>query len=194
MTYKSPCLLIDVADPLSFLAHLQVKSVEQTTEILVERIPVELRPPPTELIGVGHPFWLQRWEQAESRAEKFNLSLRKPCLVPWSRKAHELLCHARAAELDETGQLLDLIFEAFLLKGKDIGRVDVLVGIGQSVGLELSETKAVLDIDRYEAEVTDALEYARSQKAEVPPILIRGHKHLRDFHNREAIGTFLATT
>ena len=185
---------MDVADPLSFLAHLQVKSVEQTTGILVERIPVELRPPPTELIGVGHPFWLQRWEQAEPRAEEFNLSLIKPRLVPWSRKAHELLCHVRATELDEAGELLDLIFEAFLLKGKDIGRVDVLVGIGQSVGLELSETKAVLDIDRYEAEVTDALEYARSQKAEVPPVLIRGHKHLRDFHNREAIGTFLATT
>jgi len=194
MIYKSLCLVIDVADPLSFLAHLQVRSVEQTTGSHVQRVPVELRPPPAELIGADHPFWLQRWEQAEALAEGLNLSLRKPCLVPWSRKAHELLCHADAAGLDEAGELLDLIFQAFLLKGKDIGRVDILVGIGQSVGLELSETKAVLDIDRYEAEVSDALEYARSQKAEVPPVLIRGHKHLRDFHNDEAISTFLATT
>jgi len=194
MIYKSPCLLIDVADPLSFLAHLQVRSVEQTTESHVQRVPVELRPPPAELIDADHPFWLQRWKQAETLAEELSLSLRKPCLVPWSRKAHELLCHARASGLDEAGQLLDLIFQAFLFKGKDIGRIDILVGIGQSVGLELSETKAVLDIDRYEAEASDTLKYAHSQKAGVPPVLIRGPKHLRDFHNDEAIGTFLATT
>ena len=194
MIYKSPCLLIDVVDPLSFLAHLQVRSVEQTTGSHVQRVPVELRPPPAELIGADHPFWLQRWEQAETLAGGLNLSLRKPCLVPWSRKAHELLCHARASGLGEADKLLDLIFQAFLLKGKDVGRVDILVGLGQSVGLELSETKAVLDIDRYEAEVSDALEYTRSQKAEVPPVLIKGHKHLRDFHNDQAIGTFLATT
>ena len=192
MIYKSPCLLIDVVDPLSFFAHLQVGSVEQATGTVVQRIPVELRPPPAELIDADHPFWLQRWKQAEALAEEFSLSLKKPRLMPWSRKAHELLYHARASGLDEASQLIDLIFEAFLHKGKDIGRVDVLVAIGQSVGLELSETKAVLDIDRYEAEVSDALEYARSLKAEVPPVLIRDHKRLRDFHNDEAIGTFLA--
>ena len=192
MTYTSPCLFIDVVDPLSFLAHLQLRSVEQESGIRVERVPGDLRPPPAELIDAGHPFWSPRWKRAEALACELRLSLRKPSLVPWSRKAHELLCHARSSGLDQTDQLLDTIFEALLLKGEDIGRVDILVGIGQSVGLELSETKAVLDIDRYEAEVSDVLARARSEGVEVPPVLIRGPKHLRDFHNQETIGTFLA--
>ncbi|MEC9355139.1 MAG: hypothetical protein VX507_02810, partial [Gemmatimonadota bacterium] len=87
MIYKSPCLLIDVVDPLSFFAHLQVGSVEQATGTVVQRIPVELRPPPAELIDADHPFWLQRWKQAEALAEEFSLSLKKPRLMPWSRKA-----------------------------------------------------------------------------------------------------------
>ena len=191
MMYKSPHLLIDVADPLSFLAHLQVKSAELKTGARVQRVPVELRPAPAELIDVDHPFWAQRWVRSANLADELCLPLIKPSLVPWSRKAHELLCHAHASGLDETTRLLDSIFEAFLLKSKDIGRIDILLEIGHSVGLELSETKAVLDIDRYEKEVADAIEYAGSQKAGAPPVLISGPHHLKDFHNHEVIGTFL---
>ena len=194
MDYKSPHLLIDVADPISFLAHLQVKSAELNTGVRVQRLPVELRPSPAELIDTDHPFWAERWIQAEGLANELRLPLVKPSLVPWSRKAHELLCHARTSGLDQAGRLIDLIFEAFLLKNKDIGRIDILLEIGQSVGLELSETKAILDIDRYEREVTDTIGYARSQKAAAPPVLISGPHHLKDFHNHAVIGTFLSMT
>ena len=191
MTEPRPRLYLDVVDPLSFLMHRELQVVEEGAGTRVERIPVEVRPPPAELTDSDDPVWRPRWDRATALASDRGVTLRRPYLVPWSRKAHELLLHARASGADEDGQALDAVFGAYFLEGSDIGRIDVLVGIGHSLGLDLTETKAVLDVDRYEADLTTLLEEARALGVGSPPVLVGPSGLLEGFHNESAIGTFL---
>ena len=53
----------------------------------------------------------------------------------------------------------DVLFKARFEDGADIGRVDVLVNLAIGLGLDLTETKAVLDVDRH----ADAIVTLRGQ-------------------------------
>ena len=94
----------------------------------------ELRPPPQPMIDPG---------------------------VPWTRKAHELCEFAR--ERDCLHAVRRALFRAHFIDHTDIGRIDLLVEIAQAVGLERSETKAVLDVDRYAGAVLQSRENALGQ-------------------------------
>ena len=192
MTAPSPCLYVDVVDPLSFVMHLEVRQVEESRGMRVRRLPLEVRPAPAELTDVDDPAWTGRWAEAESLLDVRGVTLVRPTLVPSSRKAHELLTHVGSLEGDVADRAFDVLFAAFFMDGRDIGRVDVLVGLGQSLGLDLTETKAVLDVDRCEEDVMQVLEGARLDEIESPPVLTMGTNRLQGFHNQTAIGTFLA--
>ena len=47
------------------------------------------------------------------------------------------------------------LFSARFREGADIGRVDILVAVAEKVGLDPSESKAVLDVDKYRDRVVD---------------------------------------
>ena len=116
-------------------------------------------------------------------------SLVQPDLVPRSRKAHELLLHAKESELGRPA--LDAIFDAYFLAGRDIGRIDQLVEIARSLGLDLTESKAVLDVDRYEADLRRVHQQAIEAGVTSTPALVAGTGTLQGFHNQAAIGTLL---
>jgi predicted DsbA family dithiol-disulfide isomerase len=99
-----------------------------------------------------------------------------------------LVAHARAAGLSL--QAHRAVFEAMFQRGEDIGRVDVLVSVAASLGLDPTETKAVLDVDRYTQDVA-ALSAQAATSAGEPPVLSFGDRVLRGFHNRDAVRTFL---
>jgi predicted DsbA family dithiol-disulfide isomerase len=83
------------------------------------------------------------------------------------------------------------VFEAFFGRGDDIGRVDVLVGIAVRIGLDHTEVKAVLDVDRYASEVGRHRAQAERAGVASPPALVHGTARLRDFLSREALRTFV---
>jgi predicted DsbA family dithiol-disulfide isomerase len=105
-----------------------------------------VRPPEPLLDPRAEPF-ASRWERARDAAREDGLELARPRLVPWSRKAHELVLHAR--ERGAGRELHEAVFRAFHEERRDIGRVDVLVDLAVEAGLDLTETKAVLDVDRH---------------------------------------------
>ena len=111
--------------------------------------------------------------------------------MPWTRKAHELVRHA--TESDLAGEVRRAIFEAYLFEGRDIGRVDVLVQIARTLGLDPGETKPVLDVDRHEAEIAELRASALAAGVREAPTLALGDRLLEGFHNAAAIRTFLGT-
>jgi predicted DsbA family dithiol-disulfide isomerase len=141
----------DYVDPLSYLLEIRIRALETELGPLVERHPFELRPPPAPLVLPEEPLWTQRWEAARAWAEEQGISLVAPELIPWSRKAHELALHAREKERFE--EIHGAIFRAAHERGMDVGRIDVLVGVARDAGLDPTETKAVLDVDRHAAAV-----------------------------------------
>lgn len=179
----------DVVDPLSFAMHRALSAAEEQRDVRVAREPVESYPADAPLTDTRNPFWQARWSEGQRVAETMGLSLVRPDLVPRSRKAHELLLHAKGSELGRP--VLDAIFEAYFLEGRDIGRVDVLVDIATSLGLDLTESKAVLDVDRYEAAILRVHQQAIEAGVTSTPALVGPTRTLEGFHNQAAIGTLL---
>lgn len=189
MIDESPQFFFDAVDPLSFAMHRTLCAAEAERDVRAVRIPVESYPTDAPLTDTRDPFWQTRWTEAQRATEEMGLSLVRPDLVPRSGKAHELILHARESALGRP--TLEAIFDAFFLEGRDIGRVDVLVDIAQSVGLELTESKAVLDVDRYGADITNARQQMIDAGVTSVPALLTRTATLQGFHKQAAIGTLL---
>ncbi len=179
----------DAVDPLSFAMHHALGTEEEQRDVRAVRIPIESYPADAPLTDTQDPFWRTRWSEGRRLAEEMDFSLVRPDLVPRSRKAHELLLHAKASELERPA--LDAIFAAYFLEGRDIGRIDVLVDIATSLGMDLTESKAVLDVDRYDADILRARQEAIEAGVTSAPALVARTGTLRGFHNQAAIGTLL---
>lgn len=189
MTTQTELFFFDLIDPLSYLTARALVALRTPDAPSVAWTPFELRPPPTPLVGLDDPSLTTRWGEAHREAEEEGLDLSPPSIVPWSRKAHELCLYAREQGVGE--EVTMAAFHAYLIEGRDIGRVDVLVDIGCACGLDLTETKAVLDVDRFESLVLEARSLGSSMGVGDVPTLISGNTRLEGFHNRTALGTFL---
>lgn len=179
----------DYVDPGSLLVERQLAALESERGLRVERIPFEVRPPPAPLIDPRSPEWRSFWERARRAAAARGVSLGEPRIVPWTRKAHELALHAR--EEDRFPALHGALFEAFLLDGRDLGRVDVLLDLAVRHGLDLSRTKAVLDVDRHAPAVTGARMQAERLGVRGVPTLLAAHGSLAGSHDEVAVFAFL---
>jgi predicted DsbA family dithiol-disulfide isomerase len=182
-------LYFDFVDPLSYLVDRELRAAVSGSAVEIERLSLEVRPPPDAPTDVADPFWSGRWALARPHAEELGVALRPEGLVPWSRKAHELHAHARSLGAADVAR--EAIFEAFFREGRDIGRVDVLVEIARAAGLDGPEAKAVLDVDRYQADVAEARRAALAAGVAEVPTLVLGARRLKGFHNQAALSTFL---
>ncbi len=194
MTDTKPILFYDFTDPLSYLLVRELDewaSEAGHADNAVTWHPFELRPPPTPLVAIDDGSLASRWNEARSLAEEFGLTFAPPSLVPWTRKANELVLLAQ--EHGKAHEARRRLFEAYLLEGLDIGRVDVLVDVALGLGLDRTETKAVLDVDRHLADVAALREQAVNSGVTTTPTLVAGHERLEGFHNRDRIGTLLGT-
>ncbi|MFW6199286.1 MAG: DsbA family oxidoreductase [Gemmatimonadota bacterium] len=178
----------DYVDPASYLVH----SILRRMEAEVEPRALELRPPPDPLIDAGDREWSRYLAEMAERAEELGIPFRPPRLVPWTRKAHELALHARekgcVAEMDRR------IYDTYFAEGRDIGRLDVLVEVAISVGLDATETKAALDVDRHAARLDQERRNALGAGVRGVPTLVLGDRTLEGFHREEEIRTFLHPT
>jgi 2-hydroxychromene-2-carboxylate isomerase len=190
MTDDRPVLYFDFIDPLSRLMGGELASIPEIGPRGFAWRPLEMRPPPAPLTTLEDPSMADLWADVGA-TDPQGRRYAPPLLVPWTRKAHELVLHAGASDMDR--EVRELVFDAYLVEGRDIGRVDVLVELARSAGLDATETKAVLDVDRYEAEVAEAQAAARKRGIDAPPALEHAGRTLRGFHNAAAIRTFLGT-
>lgn len=190
MSSRPDRIYFDFVDPLSYVASrtLAPGSGEPRGD-MPEWVGFELRPPPTDLTTSDDPMWLERTAAARPGADELGLTLNPPRLVPWTRKAHEL--HLLAAARGHGHEIRDAVFDAFFRDGRDIGRVDVLVEIAASVGLDRTETKAVLDVDRHEAEVAEARRVAEAAGVTDVPCYSMSGRLVRGFPDPTGLGTLL---
>ena len=192
MNAEIPHLFFDYVDPLSYLLEQEISGLLEESGIAPLRlVPLELRRPPEPMVDPEGEGWQERWNASHALAEDRNIHFRQPVVVPWTRKAHELVLHAESKGLG--GGAHGALFDAFLLEGRDIGRVDILVEIARGLGLDPMEAKAVLDVDRYSNEVSALGDRARASGIDAPPALTFGNATLQGFHNRDALRTFLCS-
>ena len=203
MDDDTPLFFYDFADPLSYLFDRALRRAEEHTGVRARRIPFESRPPPAPLTDPDDPVWADRWREAGRIAGENDTPLLRPAVVPWSRKAHELCLLAAAPDGDTADDgrappppeadrdAVHAVFRAFYAEGRDIGRVDVLVEVGRALGLDLTATKAALDVDRHTLDVEAARDFARGVGVAAPAVLLGSGGRVEDFRNPSALGTLL---
>lgn len=179
----------DYVDPASYLLERVLAEAEEEMGLTLERTPFEVTPPPLPLVDTHTERWRRFWEGARSAASAAGVSLAEPRLVPWTRKAHELALHAR--ELERFADVHRALFETFLVAGKDVGRVDVLLEVAALHGLDLSRARAVLDVDRHAPEVERARAEAERLGVRGVPTLLAEHGRLEGFRGRDLTLAFL---
>ncbi len=188
MSPKPPALYFDLVDPLSLLVSA-VMDQSRVAEAVSWR-GLELRPPPAALIDPETAEWRARRDFAARQAERLTrpagplapasaatagaanfTAMGSPAVVPWTRKAHELCEFAR--ERDCLHAVRRALFRAHFIDRIDIGRIDLLVEVARRAGLDASETRAVLDVDRYTVAVLGNRSKALTQGvAEVPALVL----------------------
>ena len=163
----------DFIDPGSYLLLLQLEETGIDPDTL-RWVGVELALPPSEMVDPHGDGWSEYCDRVDEHASELNRVIPRPDFLPWTRKAHELALHGATRETP----LIAPLFRAHFEEGLDLGRVDVLTGIAVSAGLDVTETKAVLDVDKYTQQVTEARTTALEAGIERIPTLVAGARSL----------------
>ena len=166
----------DYVDAASWVVELWLTELLPLNGVILDRRPHELRPPPLPFLDPNDPGWTESRMRARPVLERLGRTMTDPSLIPWTRKAHELALHAANQGCYE--DVHAALFQAFHERGEDIGRVDVLVSIAASAGLDASEAKAVLDVDRYAEDVSEARGEAEELCVQEAPTLLAGRERL----------------
>lgn len=180
----------DYVDPASFILELRLRERGFTPGSSLNPVPLELNPPPRPLLDPNREDWRGRWDRTGNDARELGLELARPWIVPWTRKAHELVFFA--GERMWPGEIHEALFRAYLVEGRDIGRVDVLVGLGAEHGLDGSEAKAALDVDRYGETLETIRSKATREGVLQPPALQLNGRLLYGNPTPEGLDAFLA--
>ena len=187
-----PFFYFDFVDPVSYLLDAEIAAAAAALDVHVVRTGVEINPPPHPMGTSDDAVWGPRWDDAERVAASFGRPLHRPDVVPWSRKAHELVEHVRENDESLVPELSKALLVAFFQDRRDIGRVDVLVDVARGLGLDRTETKAVLDVDRYEEAVARRRIEVVEAGLRVVPTVTFADRRLEGFHNRASLSTLLS--
>ncbi len=131
----------------------------------------ELRPEPEPTLDPNGEYLHRVWNQSVyPMAQERGMTLRLPPVQPRSRKAHE------AAEFARQAGLLDAmnraLFRAFFEEGRDIADIEVLVDIGQTIGLDADDLRVALESGRYTQQVVEDQHLARQIGISSVPALV----------------------
>ncbi|NNK63811.1 MAG: hypothetical protein HKO98_11470 [Gemmatimonadetes bacterium] len=183
-----PRLYFDFVDPGSFLLLLRLDSLG--VEYALDGF--EMRPPTAPRVEPSDPLWTDYWDSVAAALRDANVEPAQPRRVPWTRKAHELAVHAAKAGSPGThGRLVERLFRAFVEDGIDLGRIDVLIGLAEDEGLDRTEARAVLDVDRYRDTVDDRRRAAVERGVRGVPTLLQGDRRLEGIHDVNTLRAFI---
>ncbi len=158
----------DYACPYSYLAESVVAAL-RAQDVAVARRGFELRPP-------GSPLVLTWPDGIEALAGRFGVELNRPPRPVRTRKAHEAAMQAGSRGMHEA--MHAAIFRAYFVEGRDIGRIDVLATIAGEIGLDASEMRVVLDVDRWADNVVADRERALALGIDATPVFAIGGRVL----------------
>lgn len=182
----------DYVDPGSYLAHglLQRWVRTYSGEVAIEASPLELRPPGDAALDPRAPEWRELTAWVESEARRLDLPFRPPEGAPRTRKAHELAMHAR--ERGAFDGVHAALFRAHFVDGLDLARIDVLMAVAEQEGLDPSEVRTVLGVDRFLPWVEETRAELLEAGVRGVPVLAVGGGTLEGFPGGDEFLRFLA--
>ena len=116
--------------------------------------------------------------------------LKRPWIIPWSRKAHELPLEAR--QRDCFREIHNALFRAYLVEGLDIGRIDILMDLSCQNGMDPVKSKATLDVDEPRAAVLSERKAAVQAGVSRPPTMLRLGRRVEGYPDEKTLREFVS--
>ncbi|MEM7468718.1 MAG: DsbA family oxidoreductase [Pseudomonadota bacterium] len=111
---------------------------------------------------------------ANAQADGLPIKLDRISTTPNTLSAHRLICYA--SRLGQANAVVDGLFRAYFVEGKNIGDKDTLIDIGYLVGLEANPIRKLLDEEVISNELIAQREQAYDSGAQgVPAFLWNGN-------------------
>lgn len=162
----------DFVCPYCYLAEAAIRPLIEDG-VRVDARAFELRPAPQPLPDMEARYFVEAWERSVlPLAQELGVrGMKRPRIAPRTRKAHEAALYARDRGVGDAMRLA--LYKAYFEHERDIGRVDVLVEVGTSIGLETAALKVALDVDKYTDAVLDMENEARLDRISGVPAMIK---------------------
>jgi predicted DsbA family dithiol-disulfide isomerase len=170
----------DYICPWCYIGLTRVVKLREEFDIELEVGAFELRPgiPPEgisrEEVGRSRVYPPGYLENLRATAAEAGIEMKRPSLVPNTRKAHEATEFAK-----EHGRLWEIhraLFHAYFEEERNIGDVDVLCEIATGIGLDADSLRTALADGCYDAEVEEQLSWARAAGVTGVPTVIFNEK------------------
>ncbi len=166
----------DFVSPFCRLAFAAAVDAAAAAGVSLRLHPFELRPPTAPLTPDDADAVAAELEAARPLAAEWGVALSAPPGVPRTAKAHEAVAfaagHGRGVEMAAR------IYEACWTRGSDIGRIDVLAGLGEGAGVDPQALHVALGLDACAAEVQTAQREAERAGVTAVPLLRHGERWL----------------
>ncbi len=160
-------LVSDYICPWCYVGLARLEQLRKEFEITLSACAFDLRPgiPPEgiarEEASRGRTYPPGYIENLRQTALDAGIEMKRPSLVPNTRKAHEATEFAR----DNGGDLWAVhraLFRAYFEEEQNIGHTDVIVGVCEGVGIDSGALREALDAGRYREEIEKQMEWGRA--------------------------------
>ncbi|HEY5638897.1 MAG TPA: DsbA family oxidoreductase [Dehalococcoidia bacterium] len=160
-------LVSDYICPWCYVGLARLEQLREEFEITLSACAFDLRPgiPPEgiarEEASRGRTYPPGYIENLHQTALDAGIEMKRPSLVPNTRKAHEATEFAR----DNGGDLWAVhraLFRAYFEEEQNIGDADVIVGVCEGVGIDSGALREALDAGRYREEIEKQMEWGRA--------------------------------
>ena len=169
------------------------QALEETgLEAKITYQPMELTMEPAERVDTySDPKRRAGYKVLEEPCRRLGLDMKLPPMViprPYTHRAFEGWHYACEKGLGDA--YADKMYRAYFLDEKDIGEIDVLVELAESVGLNGAEYRTALEERRYREIQKETTMYARTEykPTSIPTIYINGKKvELKEYTKEEML-------
>jgi predicted DsbA family dithiol-disulfide isomerase len=173
-------IVSDYICPWCYIGLTRVEKLRDEFDIELEVGAFELRPgtPPEgmsrEEVSRGRVYPPGYLDNLRANAAESGIEMKRPALVPNTRKAHEATEFAK--EHDRLWEIHRALLHAYFEEERNIGDVAVLCDIAASIGLDADALRTALADGRYAAEVEEQLTWARAAGVTGVPTVIFNEK------------------
>ena len=159
---------------------MRVERLQQEVELELDIVAYDLKPGlpleglPRQEASAGRSYPLGYIDNLIQTANDAGIDMKRPPLIPNTRKAHEATEFAR--ENDRLQAFHRAVFHAYFEEEQNIGDIDVLCDIGAASGLVADGLRAALDDGRYAQVVEEQMQWGRAVGVTGVPTFIFNEK------------------
>ncbi|GAB7387624.1 DsbA family protein [Bacillaceae bacterium] len=171
------------------MAEVPLKEAIQGRDVQVEWMPFELRPKPTPTLRPEGEYLQHAWKTSVyPLAKKLGVEIKLPDISPQPYTDLAFEGFQFAKERGKAGEYNHAVFVAFFQQGRDIGNIDVLAQIAETIGLDRNDFKNSLLEGSYKEKHQEALRHAYEEaKITAVPTFVIGRRRLSGLYPAEVL-------